>query len=77
MPYLQRPRSALVDLLVQGGQVSTDRHSGGLLIGVIDAKADEQVERVLPVCAGLLVLVKGLMCVSEPVVGSGLVVGLV
>jgi hypothetical protein len=44
------------------------------VFGMVGAEADEDVQGVLPVCAGLLILVQGV--VGEPVMGAGLVVGL-
>jgi hypothetical protein len=58
-------------------KVGSDHGGRGLLIiGVVDAEVGEGVQGVLPMCAGLLVLVDGVVGVGEPVVGAGLVVGL-
>ena len=53
------------------------RDGGFLVVGVVDAEAGEDVQGVLPVCAALLGLVQRVVGVGEPVVGAGLVVGLV
>lgn len=50
--------------------------NGGLLVDVVDDEAGEDVHGALPVCTGPLMLVQRLVGVGEPVVGTGLVVGL-
>jgi hypothetical protein len=60
------------------GEVGADGRDGGLLVlGVVDLEADEDVQRVLPVCVGPLMLAQFLMGVGEPVVGPGLILRLV
>jgi hypothetical protein len=53
------------------------RDRGFLLLGLIDAEAGKDVQGVLPVGARLFGLVECVVGVGEPVVGAGLVVGLV
>ena len=57
--------------------MSTDGRRGGfLVVGAVDADVGEDVQGVLPVFAGLFVLVEGVVGVGEPVVGAGLIEGL-
>ena len=48
-----------------------------LVVGLVEAEAGEDVQGVLPVFAGLLGLVQRVVGMGEPVVGAGLIVGLV
>ncbi|GAA5180061.1 hypothetical protein GCM10023322_11500 [Rugosimonospora acidiphila] len=57
------------------GEVVTDGRDGGFF-GVVDAKTGEDIEGVLPVCAGLFRLAQRQVGAGEPVMGAGLVVGL-
>jgi hypothetical protein len=56
--------------------VSTDGRDRRFLVGAVDSEAGENVEGVLPVCAGLLRFKQGVVGMSESVVRAGLVVGL-
>jgi hypothetical protein len=62
---------------VELGEVGVDSGDRGFLVlGVVDADVGEDVEGVLPVCAGRFGLVQGAVGVGESVVGAGLVLGL-
>jgi hypothetical protein len=64
-------------MLRKAGEVSTDCRGGGfLVVRIVGAELGEQVQGMLPVLAGLYVLVEGVMGVGESVVGAGLVGGL-
>lgn len=52
------------------------RDVGFLVGGVVGPEAGEDFQGVLPVCAGPLVLVQGVVCVGDSVVGARLVLGL-
>lgn len=54
---------------LDGGEV------GFLVVGVVDAELGEDVQGVLPLLAGLLVLVQGVIVLGEPVVGASLILG--
>ena len=56
---------------------SDGRHRGLLVIGVVEPEAAEKVERAVPMRTGQVGLVQRAVGVSEPIVGAGLVVGLV
>ena len=59
-------------------EVGADGRDGRLLVlGMVDVEADEDVQRVLPVRAGPLMLAQFLMGVGEPVVSPGLIFRLV
>ena len=47
------------------------------VLSAIYAETGEDVQGVLPVCAGLLGLVQRVVCVGEAVVGAGLIARLV
>ena len=54
--------------------MSADGRSGGfLVVAAVDAEAGEDVQGVLPVFAGSLVLVERVVGVGQSVVGAGLI----
>src|SRR5215813_5115313 len=53
------------------GDVCADGRDGGFLVlGVVDVEPGEDVQGVLPVCAGLLWLVQRVVGVGESIVGA-------
>jgi hypothetical protein len=56
--------------------VADGRGCGFLVVGMVDADAGEDIQGVLPVLAGPLDFLAGMVGVGEPVVGAGLVVRL-
>ncbi len=58
--------------------MGADSRCGGFfVVGVVDAEAGEDVQGMLPVCAGQFELVQGVVGVGEAVVSAGLIAGLV
>ena len=58
-------------------EMSADVRHGGLdIVGLVDAEAGEDVQGLLPVLAGFVVPVQGVMGVGQAVVGTGLIGGL-
>lgn len=56
-------------MLAEVGEVAADGHGVGfLVVGVVDAEAGEDVQGVLPVCAGPLGLVQRVMGLGESIV---------
>jgi hypothetical protein len=62
---------------VEVDEVRADGRGRGFLVaGVVDAEPGEDVQGVLPVCAGQLVLVERVVGMGEAVVGARLIVRL-
>ena len=57
--------------------MGADGRDRGFVVGPVNAEPREDVQGMLPVRAGLLRLVQRVVGAGEPVVGAGLIVGLV